>query len=542
MYQLRGIDLANMTIIEGKTGLVVIDPLLVAETAKAGLELYFQHRPKRPVVAVIYSHGHVDHFGGVKGIVSEEEVAAGKVKIYAPDGFMETAIAENIIAGNAMSRRAAYQFGSLLQPGEKGHVDTGLGKALARGSLTLIPPTNVITSKTTNQEIDGVPIEFIMAPGSEAPAEMMMYFPTKKVLDTAEVTSQHMHNVYTIRGAEVRDANKWSAYISDTLERFGNKADTLIMSHHWPVYGQANIDHFLVGQRDMYKFLHDQTVRMLNLGYKPDEIAETIKLPASLDKEWYTHGYYGTLRHNAHAIYQKYLGWYDANPAHLNPPTEIDEGKKIIAYMGGIDAVLEKARADYAQGEYRWVADIMSKAVFADPTNRAARELGADALEQLGYQAEAGTWRSAYLTGALELRNGVPKIPPVNTLNADTLKAVNLELFFDFLGVRLNSAKADGKRLVLNWNFTDSKQLFVMNLENSALTWVEGRNTPKADAGLTLTRDALNQFLLGKATLPQLMQQGLVKAEGDPRKFGELFAMFDTFTPDFAVVEPLKAK
>ena len=281
---------------------------------------------------------------------------------------------------------------------------------------------------------------------------------------------------------------------------------------------------------------------MLNEGYKPDEIAETIKLPASLSKEWYTHDYYGTLRHNARAIYQKYLGWYDANPAHLNPPTEVEEGRKIIAYMGGIDAVLEKARADYAKGEYRWVADIMNKAVFADPTNRAARELGADALEQLGYQAEAGTWRAAYLTGAMELRNGVPKLPPVSTLNADTLKAVNLELFFDFLGVRLNGAKAEGKHIVLNWNFTDSKQLFALNLENSALTWVEGKQAPKADASLMLTRDALNQFLLGKVKLADAMQQGLVKVEGNPMKIGELFAMFDTFTPDFTIVEPRIAK
>lgn len=540
IYQLRGLDLANMTIVEGKTGLIVIDPLLTAETSRAGLELYYQHRPKRPVVAVIYSHGHADHFGGVKGVTSDEDVAAGKVRIYAPDGFMETAIAENIIAGNAMSRRAAYQFGALLPPGPMGHVDTGLGKALSRGALTLIPPTDVITAKAPEQVIDGVPIEFILAPGSEAPAEMMMYFPQQRVLDTAEVTTQHMHNVYTIRGAEVRDANKWSGYISDVRERYAAKADTLIMSHHWPVYGTAGVDHFLVVQRDLYKFMHDQTVRLLNEGWTPGDIAETLKLPASLDKEWTAHGYYGTLSHNTRAIYQKYLGWYDANPAHLNPLPQSEEAKKQIEYMGGIDAVLTRARADYAKGEYRWVASVMSQAVFADPTNQAARQLAADALEQLGYQAEAGTWRGAYLSGAQELRKGVPKLPPPSTLNADTLKAVNLELFFDFLGVRLNAAKAEGKRLVLNWNFTDTKQQFTMNLENSALTWVEGRLAAKPDAGLTLTRDALNQFLLGRAKLPELMQQGLVKPEGDVRKFGELFVMFDNFTPDFPIVEPLK--
>ncbi|WP_077034059.1 alkyl/aryl-sulfatase [Pelomonas sp. KK5] len=542
MYQLRGLDLSNMTIIEGKTGLIVIDPLLTADTAKAGLELYYAHRPKKPVVAVIYSHGHADHFGGVKGVASDADVAAGKIRIYAPDGFMETAIAENIIAGNAMSRRAAYQFGALLPPGPMGHVDTGLGKALSRGGITLIPPTDVITAKDPNRVIDGVPVEFILAPGSEAPAEMMMYFPQHKVLDTAEVTTQHMHNVYTIRGAEVRDANKWSGYISDVRERYAAKADTLIMSHHWPVFGPAGIDHFLVVQRDLYKFIHDQTVRLLNQGWKPGDIANTLKMPASLDKEWSTHGYYGTLSHNSRAIYQKYLGWYDANPANLNPLPDGEQAKKAIEYMGGADAVIAKARADFAKGEYRWVASVMSQIVSFDPANQAARSLGADALEQLGYQAEAGTWRGAYLTGAQELRNGVPKLPPLSTLNADTLKAVNLELFFDFLGVRLNAAKADGKRLVLNWNFTDSNQKFVLNLENSALTWVEGKQAAKADAGLTLTREALNKFLLGQAKLPELMQQGLVKAEGDPRKFGELFAMFDNFTPDFAIVEPLPKK
>jgi alkyl sulfatase BDS1-like metallo-beta-lactamase superfamily hydrolase len=542
MYQLRGMDLSNMTVIEGKTGLIIIDPLITAEAARAALDLYYQHRPKKPVVAVIYSHGHADHFGGVKGVTSDEEVAAGKVKIYAPDGFMETAIAENIIAGNAMSRRAAYQFGALLAPGERGHVDTGLGKALSRGALTLIAPTDVVTARNPKLEIDGVPIEFIQAPGSEAPAEMMMFFPRHKVLNTAEVTSMHMHNVYTIRGAEVRDANGWSRYISQVLEQYGSKADVLVAQHHWPVWGGERLAGYLKTQRDLYKFIHDQSVRLLNLGYKPGEIAEELKLPASLESSWSSRGYYGTLRHNARAIYQKYLGWYDANPAHLNPLPEVEEAKKAVAYMGGAEAVLARARADFAKGEYRWVASVASQLVFADPANTAARELAADAYEQLGYQSEAGTWRGAYLTGAQELRHGVPKLPPVSTLNADTLKAVSLELFFDYLGVRLNAAKAEGKRLVLNWNFSDSGQQFAVNLENSALTYVPGRQAPNADATLTLTRDTLNQVLLGKLSFPAALQQGLAKVQGDPRKLGELLAMLDSFTPDFAVVEPLVKK
>jgi len=540
MYQLRGLDLSNMTIVEGKTGLIIIDPLLTAETAKAGLELYYQHRPKKPVKAVIYTHSHADHFGGVKGVISEEAVKAGQVKVYAPQGFMDTAVAENVIAGNAMSRRATYQFGSLLPPSEKGSVDTGLGKNLARGSLTLIAPTNYIGDKTPKLNIDGVDIEFMMAPGSEAPSEMMLFFPQHKVFDVAEVVTQNMHNLYTLRGAEVRDAVAWSRYIDQARARFGDRAQIMIAQHHWPTWGTDNVDALLRKQRDLYKFIHDQSVRLLNEGYKPDQIAETLKLPDSQQATWSSHGYYGTLRHNARAIYQKYLGWYDANPAHLDPLPETQEAKKQIEYMGGADAVIERARKDFAAGQYRWVATVMNQVVFADPSNKAARELQADALEQLGYQAEGGTWRGAYLSGAQELRNGVPKLPALNTLNDDTLRALTTGLFFDYLGVRLNADKAQGKHIVLNWDFTDTKEKYVLNLENSALTYSLGNGDPKADASFVLTRATLNEVILGKTTFPEVIKAGKAQVKGDPRKLGELMGMLDTFPSSFPIVEPLQ--
>jgi alkyl sulfatase BDS1-like metallo-beta-lactamase superfamily hydrolase len=541
VYQVRGFDISNMTIIEGDTALIVIDPLLTAETARAGLDLYYQHRPRKPVGTVIYSHGHADHFGGVKGVTGEADVAAGKVRVLAPSGFMETAVAENIVAGNAMSRRAQYQFGALLPPGPRGQVDTGLGKALARGTITLIAPTDTIEKNMEQRVIDGVQIVFQLVPGSEAPAEMLMYFPQLRVLDMAEDVTHNMHNLYTLRGAEVRDANLWARYIGEALGTFGDRSDVVIAQHHWPVAGQARVIDLLKKQRDMYKYINDQSLRLLNQGYTAAEIAETLRMPASLEREWSTRGYYGTLRHNAKAVYQKYLGWYDANPANLNPLPPVEYARKTVEYMGGADAVIAHAREDFRKGEYRWVASAMNQVVFADPRNRAARELGADALEQLGFQAEAGTWRNAYLVGAMELRNGVPKIPAGNTANADTLKAVSNELFFDFLGVRLDAAKAEGKSMVINWNFTDSKQQFVMTLENSALTHVAGRQSPRADATLTLARATLDAVTLQQTTFAEAVQAGLIKVDGNPRKLGELLAMFDTFNPMFEVIEPKAA-
>jgi alkyl sulfatase BDS1-like metallo-beta-lactamase superfamily hydrolase len=537
IYQVRGMDLANMTIVEGKSGLILIDPLLTTETAKAALDLYLAHRPHKPVVAVIYSHSHIDHFGGVKGVVSQAQVDAGQVRIYAPAGFMQHAVSENVIAGNAMSRRASYMYGLLLEPGAQGHVDTGLGKSLARGEQTLIAPTDSI-SENGVQTLDGVQIEFHLAQASEAPAEMMMYFPAQRVLNTAEVTSQNMHNIYTLRGAEVRDASRWSRYLDEVRDEFAARSDVLIGQHHWPVWGTDQAQHFLAVQRDLYKFIHDQSVRLMNHGYRPGEIAETLQLPSTLAHEWSARGYYGTLRHNARAIYQKYLGWYDANPANLDPLPPQAAARKTIEYMGGMDQVLQRARADYAKGEYRWVASVMEQAVFAEPDNRAARALAADAMEQLGYQAESGPWRGVYLSGAQELRDGQKASQANQRLGSDLLQALDTGMFFDLLGVRLNGPKADGKHIVLNWRFSDTGEDFRVNLENSTLTWLPQRQAQEADATLTLTRATLNEILLKRTSFPKAVLLQDIKVSGNPLKLFEFLRLMDDFTPDFPLIEP----
>jgi alkyl sulfatase BDS1-like metallo-beta-lactamase superfamily hydrolase len=541
VYQVRGLDISNMTIIEGDTGLILIDPVLTNETAKAALELYLKNRPAKPVVAVIYTHSHADHFGGGKGVITEEDAKSGKVKVIAPDRFMDYAVAENIIAGNAMGRRAQYQFGSALPVGERGQIDTGLGKALARGTASLIPPNDLIKQTYETRTIDGVEIEFHLAPSSEAPSEMLMYFPHFKMLNMAEDATHNMHNLYTIRGAEIRDGRLWSRYVSDAIERYGDKTEIEIAQHHWPMWGKERIVSFLKKQRDLYKFIHDQSVRLLNHGLTPTEISEQLKLPPALASDWASRGYYGTLSHNAKAVYQFYLGWYDANPADLNPLPRAEEAKKQVEYMGGANAVIKRARDDFKAGQYRWVARVTSQLVFADPSNNEARELGADALEQLGYQSEAATWRNAYLLGAYELRNGVAPQPSAAS-RADLLKGVTIDLAFDFLGVRLNAPKAEGKHIVVNWTFTDLNESHVMNLENSALTHTSGKLSDKPDVSLTLTRAALDAITLKQRTFADSIQSGDIKLSGDQTKLRELFGLFDEFSTGFEIVEPRKVK
>jgi alkyl sulfatase BDS1-like metallo-beta-lactamase superfamily hydrolase len=542
LYQIRGLDDSNMTIVESDSGLIVIDTLSVAESAKAAMELYFQNRPRKPVVAVIYTHTHVDHFGGVKGVISEVDVRTGKVKIFAPDQFMEYAVADNIVAANALSRRSLYQFGQVLPPGERGQIDAGHGKTVPRGgTLTLIAPTQLIKEGYETHTIDGVEIDFHLVAGSEAPAEMTLYFPQLKVLNMAEDTNHTMHNLYALRGAEVRDAKLWSKYISEALDRYGDRADVLIAQHQWPTWGTERITAFLKKQRDMYKFIHDQSVYLLNRAFTPNEIAETLKMPASLANDWSTRGYYGTLSHNAKAVYQKYLGWYDANPANLSPLPPIDQARRMVEYMGGSDAVITRAREDFKAGNYRWVASIMNQVVFADPTNRQARELAADALEQLGYQAEAATWRNAYLMGAMELRNGVTKLPG-GAFSLDVISAIPIGAIFDLWAVRLNQEKAEGKAIVINWTFTDVGETFVLNLENSALTNTRGKLAAKADAGFTLTRGTLNSILVRQTTFPSAIRAGDITFDGEASKIGELFGMLDEVPADFPIVEPVQAK
>ena len=536
IYQVRGMDLANMTIVEGETGLIVIDPLLTPTTARAALDLYLEHRPAKPVVAVIYTHNHVDHFAGVRGIVSDEDMQEGRVRIYAPDGFMEHAVSENVIAGNAMTRRATYMYGTNLPASPQGHIDNGLGKSLSIGPLTLIPPTDTISSNG-RKVIDGVEIDFHMAQGSEAQSEFMLYFPASRVLNTAEVTSHQLHNIYTLRGAEVRDASRWSRYIDEVLEEYGPRTDILIAQHHWPVWNQEEAGNFLSLQRDLYKYIHDQSVRLMNQGHGPDEIAERLELPASLANEWAARGYYGTLRHNARAIYQKYLGWYDANPANLNPLPAREAAVKAMEYMGGIEQVIARAQQDFERGEYRWVASVMSQAVFAEPDNKAARELNAAALEQLGYQAESGPWRNVYLSGAKELREGSEAAD--GAIATDLLQALDTGMFFDVLGVRLNGPKAEGKHLVLNWRFTDTQEQFRLNLQNATLTWLPERQAAQANASITMTRATLDAILTQQNSFPAAIQAGEISIEGNPQAFLELMGLMDNFTPDFALIEPV---
>jgi len=538
IYQIRGFDISNMTVIEGDRGLIVIDPLVSTEVARAGLELYTQHRGRRPVSAVIYSHSHTDHYGGVRGVVDERDVSAGKVEVWAPDRFMEEVVAEAVLAGTAMVRRAQFQFGATLPRGPRAQVDAGLGKGLSRGTVTLIPPTRLIRQAVETHRIDGVEIVFQLTPETEAPAEMHMFYPALRALNLAENATHNLHNVYPIRGAQVRDANAWAKYLNEARDRFGGEVDVTFAQHHWPVWGTARVLDFLGKQRDLYKFLHDQTVRLMNHGYKAVEIAERLTLPRSLAATWHIRGYYGTLSHNAKSVYQRYIGWYDANPANLNPLPPVERGRKYVEYMGGADAVIRRARDDFARGEYRFVAEALSHVVFADPANAEARQLGADALEQLGYAAESATWRNAYVLGALELRHGVPATVARAPVSPDIVRAMSLELFFDYLGVRLNGDKAEGRRIVINWVFSDLDQRYVMNLENCALTCLADRRSDAPDATVTLERAALNRLVLREVAFADAVERGLARVDGDAAKIADFFALLDDFSLMFEVVEP----
>jgi alkyl sulfatase BDS1-like metallo-beta-lactamase superfamily hydrolase len=536
VYQVRGLDLSNMTIVEGEKGVILIDPLITMEAAQAALDLYYQHRGNRPVVAVIYTHSHVDHFGGVKGVVDEADVKAGKVKILAPERFMEAAVSENVTAGTAMSRRAHYWYGVMLPRGERGQVDAGLGKASSMGTITMIAPTDVITKTGEKRSIDGVEMVFQMAPDTEAPAEMTIFFPQFKVFDSAELACHTLHNVLTLRGAQVRDAAKWAQYLNEAIAMYGDQIEVLIAQHHWPRWGHDRSVKFLKDQRDMYKYVHDQTLRLANEGYTIAEIGPMLKFPPSLARQWYARDYYGTVNHDAKAVYQKYLGWYDMNPANLNPLPPEESAKNYVRYMGGAKAVIAKAHEDFKKGEYRWVAQAMNQVVFADPNNQDARSLQADALEQLGYQAEASTWRNNYLTAAYELRNGVPVTP--TTASPDVLTALTIPMFFDFMGVRLNGPKAAGKVIVLNWDFTDVGEKYVLNLENSALTYMPNQQAPDADATFTLTRAALDAISLGKTTFEKEIAAGNIKIRGNGKKLGELMSLLDDFKGGFNIITP----
>jgi alkyl sulfatase BDS1-like metallo-beta-lactamase superfamily hydrolase len=538
VYQVRGLDIANMTLIEGERGVIVVDTLTSIEGARAAMELYFSHRGRRPVTAVIFTHTHADHYGGARGVLDDPTLANDKVPIIAPNLFMEHAVSENIIAGPAMLRRAQYQFGPFLAKGPRGQVDCGLGKSMAAGSVKLVRPSDLIMETGDKRVIDGLEFEFQMAPNSEAPAEMHFFVARYKLLNLAENCTHNFHNLLPFRGADVRDALAWSKYLGEALQMWGGRAEAMCGQHHWPVWGVERIDTMIRQQRDLYKFAHDQTVRLMNHGLTATEIAETIKLPASLDGAWHTRGYYGHIRHNVKAIYQKYLGWYDANPVHLDPLPPVEAGKKYVEYMGGAAAIVERARADFARGEFRFVAQALSHLVFADPNHQPARALLADTFEQLGYAAESATWRNAYLFGAQELRQGMPKTSPRPPVPRETLAALRTGQLWDMLATRLNGPKSEGKYIVLNWMFTDTDESFVLTLENCALTYVEGAQAATADASFSLARSTLDEVIAKQTTFPDEVAGGKIKTSGNAMRLAELMTLMDEFPRMFEIVEP----
>ena len=537
VYQIRGYDMANMTLVEGASGWIVIDTLFTEDVARAGLKLAMETlKSSKPVVAVIYTHSHIDHFGGVRGVVDEADVRSGKVKLIAPEGFMDNAIAENVLAGNAMSRRANYMYGISLPANDKGSVGTGLGMTLSSGAPGLIPPTVIVKKTGEEMTIDGVRIQFQMAQDTEAPSEMMMYLPEKKALCLSEVAVKLMHNVYTIRGAKVRDALVWSKYINETLDLFPD-AEVAFASHHWPTWGNANVRQFVANQRDTYRFLHDRALNLANQGETMPELANASFFPKGLAADASSHGYYGTLSHNLRAVYNFYLGYYDANPATLDPLLPTESAKRYVAAMGGEAAVVALGRKAFADGDYRWVVELVNKAVFANPNNAEARALQADALEQLGYQAESATWRNAYLMGALELRSG-PKNPGVSTSGPDTVRGMTNELLFDFIALRLNHEKTDGMKAAISMVFSDSNEVWALELSNSVLNSTRGRVLNNPDVTITLTRPAFLAMLLQGKKLPELVQAGMVKVEGNPQSFGAVVANIMNFDPVFNIVTP----
>ena len=538
VYQIRNLDLSNMTIMEGKAGITVIDPLVSAETAKVGMDLYYKNRGKRPVVAVIYTHSHVDHYGGVRGVIDDADVKSGKVKVYAPAGFMKEAVSENIMAGNAMSRRASYMYGNLLKPDAKGQVGAGLGTTTSAGTVTLIEPTNYITHTGQKEVIDGLTYDFMMAPGSEAPSEMLWYVEEKGMIEAAEDVTHTLHNTYSLRGAKIRDPLAWSKYINDVIGRWGGKANIIIAQHHWPTWGNENVVKLMKSQRDMYRYINDQTLRMANQGLTRDEIAANFKLPSGLEKSWASRGYYGSVSHDVKATYVFYLGWFNGNPATLNELPPVDAAKKYVDYMGGADAIMQKAKTDYAQGNYRWVAQVTNNIVFADPSNKEARNLEADALEQMGYQAESGPWRNFYLTGAQELRNGVVKGATPNTASPDTVKAMSPEMFFDYLAVHINGEKAANAQAVFNVDLGADGGKYKLELENGVLNHSADAQASNADASITLNRATLNKIILKEESLKQAEEKGDVQISGNHAKLDEFLGYLDSFDFWFNMVTP----
>jgi alkyl sulfatase BDS1-like metallo-beta-lactamase superfamily hydrolase len=542
VWQVRGYDISNITFIKSNTGWIVVDPLTVEATARASYELITKHLGHRPVVAVIYTHSHGDHFGGVLGVTSQAEVDAGRCQVIAPVGFLHEVVGENVIAGPAMGRRALYQFGPLLPPGPRGHVDCGLGNSIPIGPNTLIAPNRDITFTGEEMVIDGVRVVYQLTPETEAPAEMNFFFPDFDALCMAENCSHTMHNLIPIRGALVRNSLRWSKYINEAIELFGAKTKVLFTSHNWPRWGHDDAVEFLGLQRDLYKWMHDQTMRLANQGLVPTEIASTLKLPDDFLAQEHTHGYYGDLVHNSKAVYQRYLSWYDGNPANLNKLPPVEVGQRYVALAGGADKVIAAGREALASGDYRWGAELVNHLVFADPTNTEARALQADLLEQLGYQSESSTFRNAYLMGAQELRHGTPNLPASPARARGILVAMTVEQIFDTISVRLNSEAVGGLSLKLNWTFPDmagtSDEKWVLALSHRTLYGVQGRHDSEAVASISINRSLLIDILTQQTTFVDQITAGNIVLEGDGAALLNIFGNIDTNAPGFAIVEP----
>ena len=537
IYQLRGFDLANITLIDGERGWILVDPLTTAATARAAMAFAREHLDERPVTAVIFTHSHIDHFGGVEGALRPGELEG--LRVIAPEGFLAEAVSENLLAGTAMQRRATFMYGRNLPVGPRGHVDTGLGKEPARGGLvSILEPTDIIRTTGQRLQIDGVEFVFQNAGGSEAPAKLTFYIPALKAFCGAEVMSRNMHNLYTLRGAKVRDALAWSGFIQQALELFGGEAEVYFASHHWPIWGNPEITAYMARQRDTYKYLHDQTLRLANRGATPGEIAEQLRLPASLASAFSSRGYYGTVRHNARAVYQRYFGWYDGNPANLNPHPPVPAADRYVAFMGGADALLAKAEESFASGDYRWVAEVLNHLVFAEPDNQAARSLLAASYDQLGYQSESGPWRDAYLTGAYELRHGKPDNGTDLGDAAGLIRRVPTAAFFESMATNLNGARAEGEDYVINLEFSDTGEVIVLRIENAVMHSRSGEADPNADAGITLTRALFLDLLSGKAGLRETIFSEDLASSGNRLALLGFFSLFDPMEPVFEIVAP----
>ncbi len=542
IYQVRGFDLANMTLIKGKTGWIIIDVLTANPPVEAAMKLVKEHIGDFPVKAIIITHSHIDHFGGMRALVNEEDIKSGKIKVYAPLGFFEHAISENVMAGNTMSRRAAYMYGNLLPKCNDGSLGSGLGTTTSKGMTGIIEPSDLISALDGETKIiDGVKVEFFYTPESEAPAEMMFYFPEMKAFCQAECINHTNHNLYTLRGAQVRDGQKWSKYIDKSISKYGSDVEVSFGTHHWPTWGNKEINLFWENQRDLYRFIHDQTLRLANEGYTSTEIAEMLRLPESLDKEFYNRGYYGSLSHNAKAQYQLYFGWFDGNPSNLNPLPPTEAGAKYVEMMGGANEVISKSQKYFDKGDYRWVAEVLKHVVFSDPKNQNARNLLADAYEQLGYASESGPWRNFYLSGAQELRNGVKKFAIGGTSSVDMIKGMSSDLFFNYLAMRYKGTEENTNKYNFNIQLTDTKEKVALLLSNGTVSTRIGNHlTNNVTATITISRMDLAMLTApaSKVTVEDLIKNGRLKITGDEAAFRQFLSNIENFDFWFNIVTP----